>query len=518
MVAHAPSSSVDPGFSPSLLKRALLSLVSGAIAPLAFSPNNMWVLGMVSVMGLYVALKHATPRQGAITGWCYGLGFFGVGVSWVFVSINVYGNASEFFAGLITAVFVAGLSLFIALQGWLNQRFFNRSFYLFSFAALWVLGEWFRGWFLTGFPWLYMGYPHVNSAFSGLAPLLGVLGISGVVVLSGAGFGEMYLAWHRTHSLYTVARTYIPTGLFLVWTIAALAGQFTWVTTTGEAVSIGIVQGNIAQGEKFDANLRRRNLDIYENLTNPLWNSDIVFWPETAIPYLYDENGDIERYFSSAATSHDSTLVSGIFGSNGDDTYNSIASLGASQDIYHKQKLVPFGEYAPPLFSVFFQLFDLPMSSLSPGPSGQDLLAAGNYTLAPFICYEVVYPDFVRRQAHDADFLVTISNDTWFGASWGPLQHLEMAAMRALENGRYMVRATNNGVSAIINEKGEIVTQSAQFQAQTLAGSVLLMDGRTPFSRWGSWPVILCCLGVLFFIYQGAGPAMRLLTLLRNRQ
>jgi len=125
MVAHAPSSSVDPGFSPSLLKRALLSLVSGAIAPLAFSPNNMWVLGMVSVMGLYVALKHATPRQGAITGWCYGLGFFGVGVSWVFVSINVYGNASEFFAGLITAVFVAGLSLFIALQGWLNQRFFQ---------------------------------------------------------------------------------------------------------------------------------------------------------------------------------------------------------------------------------------------------------------------------------------------------------------------------------------------------------------------------------------------------------
>ncbi len=153
----------------------------------------MWLLGLISVMGLYTALKFATPRHGAIAGWFFGLGFFGVGASWVFVSINVYGNASVPLAGFLTGLFVMGLGLLFALQAWLTQRFFDRSFYLFSFAALWVLGEWFRSWFLTGFPWLYLGYPHIESGLAGIAPIFGVFGISLVVAISGAAFGEMAL-------------------------------------------------------------------------------------------------------------------------------------------------------------------------------------------------------------------------------------------------------------------------------------------------------------------------------------
>ena len=522
MVAQTPANETDYRYQPSPLKRILLALAAGAIAPLAFSPNNMWLLGFVSVMGLYLALKHAAPRLGAIVGWCYGLGFFGVGVSWVFVSINVYGNAGTIFAGFLTALFVALIALLFALQCWITQRWFNCSFYLFSFTALWVLGEWLRGWLLTGFPWLYMGYPHVDSAFSGVAPIFGVLGLSLVVVLSGATMGEMVLAWMRSHSLYTVARTYLPTALFFLWILASLSSNLDWVEPVdGATLDVALVQGNIDQGRKFDSAFVQENLDTYDALSAPHWDADVLVWPETAIPYIADSRSaaPVMDYFSGRARAGDAALVTGIFGETANGLHNSITSLGNGDGIYHKRKLVPFGEYTPlaSLFATLLQLFDLPMSSLEPGPAGQSLLSAGAYRFAPFICYEVVYPDFVRNAAADADFLVTISNDTWFGASWGPLQHLEMASMRALENGRYMVRATNNGVSAIIDERGNILSRSQQFQAQVLRGEIQVFSGRTPFSRWGSWPVLLDCILMLLLVRFYAGIMLFHLNRLRHR-
>ncbi len=510
------------GFSPSLPGRCIIALLSGAIGPLAFSPNHMWLIGFVSVMGFYVALKFASPRQGAITGWFFGLGFFGVGASWVFVSINVYGNAGELLAGFLTFLFVAGLALLYSLQSWLNQRFFHASFYMFGFAALWVLGEWFRSWFLTGFPWLYMGYPHIQSSFSGLAPIFGVLSISLVVALSGAGFGEMFLIWqrHDERKAYTVARSYIPTGLFFIWIAAGLSGKLTWVEPVENGIiDVGLVQANIDQGQKFDAAFITQNLDHYEQLSDSLWDADVIVWPETAIPYVAARSNRVLDYFENKARATNTTLVTGIFGETQAGLHNSIISLGNGEGIYHKQKLVPFGEYVPmrAVFSTLLKVFDLPMSSLEPGPSDQAMLSAGPYTLASFICYEVVYPDFVRRGAKDSDFMVTISNDTWFGSSWGPLQHLEMAAMRALENGRYLVRATNNGVSAIINEKGIIVAQTGQFSAEVLRGEVQVFSGRTPFSYWGSWPILLLCAGLLVFVRRVPATVPAFLENLKNR-
>jgi len=513
---------IDPAENYSLIKRCLIALPAGAIGPLAFSPNNMWLLGFISVMGLYMALKYATPRQGAIAGWFFGMGFFGVGTSWVFVSINVYGNASVLFAAFLTALFVMGLALLFALQGWLTQRYFNRSLYLFSFAALWILGEWFRSWFLTGFPWLYLGYTHVQSSFAGIAPIFGVMGVSLVIAITGAGFGEMTLIWnrHSEHKAYAVARSYIPTGLFVLWVLAVLSGNLNWVEqVSDEAVSIGIVQANIDQGEKFNAAFIEENLALYDELSMPLWQNDVVIWPETAIPYVYESSSAVISYFRSQANSSNTTLITGIFGRTETGLHNSITSLGNGGGIYHKQKLVPFGEYTPlrAVFSTLLQVFDLPMSSLTRGPSRQVSLSASGYSVAPFICYEVVYPDFVRRLATDADYLVTISNDTWFGASWGPLQHLQMAQMRALENGRYMVRATNNGVSAIINEKGEILSRTEQFQAQVLEGEIFVMSGRTPFSYWGSWPVLILCICLLVIARRFSAPILKQLDRLPNR-
>jgi apolipoprotein N-acyltransferase len=506
----------------SIISRSFIALIAGAIGPLAFSPNHMWMLGFISVMGLYVALKHANPRHGAITGWFFGLGFFGLGASWVYVSINDYGNASDFFAGFLTSLFVAGLALLFSLQCWLNQRFFNCSFYLFSFAALWVLGEWFRSWFLTGFPWLYLGYPHVESNFSGLAPIFGVLGISLVVAITGGAFGEMHLIWkrHSERKAFAVAHSFIPTALFCLWIIAGLSGKITWVEPVEDAViDVGLVQANIDQSQKFDADFIQQNLALYDQLSASMWDADVIVWPETALPVIFTESADTVRFFQRQASETNTTLITGIFGRTEAGLHNSITSLGDGDGIYHKQKLVPFGEYVPLrfIFSTLLQVFNLPMSSLEKGPRQQDLLTAGSYKVSPFICYEVVYPDFVRRGARDADFLVTISNDTWFGASWGPLQHLEMASMRALENGRYMVRATNNGVSAIINEQGEIIARTEQFQAEVLRGEVQVFTGRTPFSYWGSWPVLLACLSLLFFTRYYSANVLKKLNRLRNK-
>lgn len=479
----------------------VLSCIAGGLAPLSFSPVDLWPLALISVAALFALLQKNSSKQAAWTGWCYGLGFFGVGASWIFVSINVYGNAPPVLAGILTGLFVAGLALLFSFQCWLYQRFFHKYYPSISFAAVWVLFEWFRSWFLTGFPWLYLGYAHLDTPLAGIAPVFGVMGISFIVVLTACllfQFSKVNKAKNKqNHYLKLTA------SLLVLWMLPALLKNIAWVTEKpDENIQVGLVQANIDQNRKFDRAYLNESLDLYERLSNQLWEGEIVIWPETALPVLYQQAGDLLDAYSRIASQNDSTLITGILSLNEGLVHNSITSLGAGAGLYHKQKMVPFGEYLPfaGVLESVLQLFELPMSNLSPGPSNQAMLSAGSLSLAPFICYEVVYPDFVRKNAIGADFLVTISNDTWFGASFGPLQHLQMAAMRALENGRYIVRATNNGVSAIINEKGQILSRTPQFKPAVLKGEVKVFSGRTPFSWWGSYPLLAFC--VLFLLFR----------------
>ncbi len=206
----------------------------------------------------------------------------------------------------------------------------------------------------------------------------------------------------------------------------------------------------------------------------------------------------------------DTTLITGIpFRPEGQQRYhNSIMALGSGEGVYLKQRLVPFGEYVPleEQLRGLISFFDLPMSAFSPGPADQPPLRAGAFRIAPFICYEVVYPDLVASGARNADLLITISNDSWFGNSIGPLQHLQMAQMRALENGRYMIRGTNNGISAIIDHRGRITARTGQFVEESLSGKVEVMLGETPFSSFGSRPIIVgsgVALLLMWLMYLG---------------
>jgi apolipoprotein N-acyltransferase len=486
-----------------LTKLYLPALLAGAIAPLSLSPVNFWPAAIVSVFVLLLILEKTIARQAAIIGWIFGLGFFGIGASWVYVSINVYGNASGIFAAFLTAVFVSALALLFALQCWVYQRYFAGTQRALGFAACWVLFEWLRSWLLTGFPWLYLGYAHINTLLANLAPVLGVLGISFAVVLVSALFYEMFLIWQKERLWMSRQLAIYELKLVLIGISIIILGSIIWVEEEqGLSADIALVQANIDQNLKFDPAYIGESLNLYNGLSAPLWENDIVIWPETAIPLLYQRAEAELAYFDRLARENNSSLVTGILYREDSQIFNSITSIGNGSGTYHKQKLVPFGEYVPfaGLMESVLQIFSLPMSSLSSGPDNQALLQASGFSLASYICYEVVYPDFVRKQAHMADFLVTISNDTWFGGSFGPLQHLQMAAMRALENGRYMVRATSNGVTAFIDEKGQIIDQARQFEIATLENTIPVFQGRTPFSYWGSWPIVFFSLFVLAVI------------------
>jgi apolipoprotein N-acyltransferase len=276
---------------------------------------------------------------------------------------------------------------------------------------------------------------------------------------------------------------------------------------TEEPLTVALYQPNIPQERKWDRTYYSSILQQYRAVMPSLYGYDIILWPEAAIPNAFERARDFLDPLAAQARTVDSALITGIpMRPEPDRIYNSIIAMGQGDGVYHKQRLVPFGEYVPleKWLRGLIAFFDLPMSNFSAGEPGQPPLRAASFRLAPFICYEIVYPDLVSEGARQADLLITISNDSWFGRSIGPLQHLQMARMRALENGRYLIRGTNNGISAIIDHRGKIVSATGQFVEASLQGEVETMLGNTPFGSVGSTPVIAACaigVGLMYLFY-----------------
>lgn len=479
----------------------ILAPLSGALVTLSLAPFDIWPAGILScVLYAYLLCTCSTP-QGMWRGWLYGLGLFGSGISWVYVSIQVHGGASVPLAIALTALFSAALALTHLLFAWCYVRFVRvlPGGMLIGFPALWVLFEWLRDWFLTGFPWLYLGYAHVGTWISGWAPVTGVFGLSFICALTGTC---LFLAW-RSRQL--VACTTYAVVIVTLWGGGAILKPTQWVARASEKpLNVALVQPNVPQEHKWDPAWYRPILRDLREATDPLMGNDIVIWPESAVPNYFQRAQGFLRPLSDSAAKAKTTVITGIpYRPLGQDNYfNSIAALGYGEGVYHKQRLVPFGEYVPLEAALrgIIDFFDLPMSSFTPGTPEQSPLKAGAYRVSPFICYEIVYSNLVATAARDTDLIITISNDSWFGNSIGPLQHLQMAQMRARENGRYVLRATNNGVSAIIDHQGRIVARTDQFVATTLVGKAEVMLGNTPFGSFGTLPIVLGCFGSLLLM------------------
>ena len=476
------------------LASLLVPIISGALFVPGLAPMSAWPSTLLSIAALLYLMHRKSQQSAFFIGWLYGVGLFGAGVSWVYVSIQVHGQAPPLLAGTLTALFCLGLATLTGLQMALYRRCSRgrKTPSSLLFAAIWVLFEWLRSWLFTGFPWLYAGYIALDTPAAGWAPVVGVYGLSFLIAGLSAAIGSLAL-----NNASTLRKKGAEAS---IWVIIILTGMplsaVSWTQDRSAPLTVAIYQPNIPLEKKWDRRYFRAIQQQYTDNSRPYFkNTDLVLWPESALPTYSDRIEDYLGLISTEATETGTTLITGIPTRDAQGGYNSIIALGLGAGEYRKQKLVPFGEYVPFEENLrgLIQFFDLPMSNFIPGPNVPPILSAGPLKVASFICYEIVYPDFVWQGARDAALLVTVSNDSWFGHSIGPLQHLQMARFRALETGRPLLRGTNNGVSAIIDHKGDLLVATPQFEEVVITGEVQPKTGLTPLMWLGSTPILAFC-------------------------
>lgn len=482
----------------------VLVMIGGAILPLAFAPFGYYLIAETSlVILLFVWLRASRPLLAFLYGWLFGLTFFGFGIYWVYVSVHYYGNAPTVLAIFIVALLVAFMALYPALQGYCLHRFFSKNNlwkFLGVFPAIFVILEWIRGWFLSGFPWLFLGYSHVASPLSGWATVFGVYGVSFVIAqTAGAVFSIFY--WWRNKKLVAGLLLLI----FMLWGVGGAIAKINWTKQSGERFRVSLVQGNITQERKWQKSELLSILDTYSFLTTSNLASKIIVWPEAAIPTVPENIKLYLQRLSFVAEKSKTTIVSGVpfYDKDNNNYYNGILVFGASQGRYYKRHLVPFGEFLPLQFMLWWlhKFLTIPMSGFSYGAKQQPDLVVDNILLAPFICYEIAYANLVLDYLPRAKFLVVVSDDSWFGESIAAAQHLEIAKMRALEVGRYLLFSTNTGISAIINQRGEIVAAAPAFQPAVVSAEVMSFVGKTPWVNYGKYlwlPLLLLCLWLAY--------------------
>lgn len=458
----------------------LIALLAGGILPLAFAPFGYYPIAFVAPAILLFLWKNNSPKAAALNGFLFGIGFFGIGVSWVYISIHTYGNTSPLLAGLITALFILYLALFPTIQGLLLNYFFKKNNalkLLLAFPLTWVLFEYLRGWLITGFPWLLLGYSQIDSTLGNLAPIFGVHGISFAIVLIS---GVLIFLWQSKNK---TTRLSVIITLLGLWLGTSALNKIHWVKPEGKLIQVTLIQGNIPQAMKWQEDQLQNILATYTQLTQQHWDSQIIVWPEAAIPNFQHQVTNFINQISVVAAKNHTNIITGIMVAEDHKFYNGIITLGKNHRTYRKRHLVPFGEYLPleNILGKLLKFFDIPMSNLSSGDTQQPSFIVNGITIAPFICYEIIYPDLVLDYLPQAQLLLTISDDSWFGKSIAAAQHLEMARMRSLETGRYQLMVTNNGITAIINHRGKIITRLAQFKRDTLTDQIQLMHGTTPY-------------------------------------
>ena len=465
----------------------LIGIVAGLIGVGSFSPFHLWPAYFITIVvyGLLV-MTSPTAKVACYRGSSVALGFFSGGVSWVFVSISEYGQVGNIIAVVITLGFIAVLTLFWSFSAWLGWHLSRKIPQLPSSFAIGLgllIGEYLRSHLFTGFPWLLPGYAIQDTWLFELLPIGGIWFASALVILTSVSLATL-LARQANH--WSVWLTVLS-----LWGLAATLhfSPIQWVSPVGE-LKATLIQGNVSQDEKWLSQTARTSLAEYQQNTIEHLDSDLVIWPETAITYLYPQIRPHLESFIEELSQSNTSLITGIPDKNTEtgQYYNAIWATGNGFGLYYKQRLVPFGEYIPlaSFIGPILDIFNMPIAGFLPGEANQPVLQVGEWAAAPFICYEIVYSEQVRNMVRDSDFLVTISNDAWFGASIGPWQHLQIAQFRAKESGRFVLRATNTGVTAVINERGEIHAQAPQFEKTSLTSQVRLYNGTTPYVQWGN--------------------------------
>lgn len=475
------------------MPRLLLALAAGALTVLAFAPLQWYLLAVIGPALWWSTLSGMDARRAAGLGFLFGLGFFGFGISWVFNSLLIFGQAPLVMAVLLTGLLVLYLALYPAILAYVVVRItpVDRPRALFLLAGGWVLLEFLRGWLLTGFPWLYLGHALLDSPLQGWLPVVGEMGASLIVVLLAA-------------ALLLLLRQRLPVlalGILLSIGLATAALQTQeWVRPMGSGFTAGLVQANIPQERKWQDDGREYSLERYLSLSALLPRVDVLVWPETAIPVFAVEIASDLEWLAEEFAAEGIEWVTGLFDYDPitGRMFNSL-HVPAQGGVYHKRQLVPFGEYLPLRGQLTWLrgVLEIPMSDLSSG-EGDGLLDVAGYRAGASICFEAAFARRIRSALPEAHFLMNLSNDAWFGNSLAPYQHLQIARIRALEAGRPMLRATNTGISAIIAADGRVITASGVLETALVVGEVIPHTGQTPATVLGPWPALAFSLALLW--------------------
>jgi apolipoprotein N-acyltransferase len=517
---------------------AALAVLSGVLLAFSFPHYGHPAVAWIALVPLLVALAEGSLLRAFGLGVTTGAVYFAGTLYWISRVMVLYGDLPSAVALVINAALVAYLALFVAIFALVVRR----SVIAFGPSALmaapfvWVATELGRTYIFTGFPWVLLGYSQATVLpVAQLASIFGVYGVSALVASVSAGLAIVALrqeqrgqagrarragqaAWSGQAA--RVGRVYGPAiaAIALVLAVAAWgswrAAKSEW-TKIGDPIRVGLVQGNVDQALKMDTTAAASSIFAdYLRLTREAIRegADIVLWPESSIPFRMDEDRAAAEELRTIARQ---ARVPILVGSDQIDRtvnpprlYNSafmIEADGTTGGVYRKIHLVPFGEYVP-LQKVFFfagHLVDA-VSDFSPGTEAA-LLPVNGHLISTSICYEVVYPDLVRQfVAHGSELLTTITNDAWFGASSAPYQHFEQASMRAIEEGRYLVRSANTGISGIVDPYGRVLAASPIYEQKVIVGEARFLKTTTFYERHGD-------------IFAYASAVITLLLLLQSR-
>ena len=496
-----------------LARGLLLPAVAGAMSVLGFAPFYAWPVPIASLAALFFVWRGSgSPRQAALSGFAFGLGYFLAGVSWVFVSLHEFGSMPAILAAVATFFFCAYLALFPGIAGWLVPRIAGADparRLLVSAAAMTAL-EWLRGWLFTGFPWLTVGTSQAPaSPLVGYAPLMGAYGTSLAVACAAALL--VALATSRAGSRRRFGLLAALGALFLV---GALGRSAEWTRPDGAPIAIALLQGNVPQHLKWQEDMRAKTLLDYRRMIFEA-KARVVVIPETALPAFLDQlPADYVESLREHARQAGKEILLGtvereVHGQEF-EYYNSVVTLtGGAMQSYRKRHLVPFGEFIPPGFHWVLAVLRIPMSDFARGVAGQPALRAAGIAFGIAICYEDIFGEEVADWMPEARILVNVSNDAWFGESFAADQHLQTSQMRAIETGRWMVRSTNTGATAAIDEKGRVVSRLPPFTSGTLVERVTPRSGMTPYARWGNLPALVLMAGMLAFALARRPPRAR---------
>lgn len=507
-----------------MLKHILLSLFLGAIAVFSYAPFHFWPIAFVSFAGLLWLVADKTKKQAMLVGFSWGVGYFLAGVHWVYISIKQYGEVPTSVAIIILGLLVSYLALYPMLFAWLLRacdRFATkRSMKQLVLLApiLWQVTEFLRGYILTGFAWLELGYSQLDSPLRNYFPIVGINGVTLLLTMC-CGLG-VYCLYNFRHTAF-IKHTYgAIIALFSIIIAPISLNLVNWTTIDhSRTANFSLIQGNILQSLRWSREQLDNTLQTYASLTEKNFGKDkIIIWSEASVTDYEINQQPYLQFLDNEARANGSEIAVGIIdyriGDNdaNPDIYNTLLVLGENTPYqypnanrYQKHHLVPFGEFTPFRFLLdpIADLLDIPMSSMQEGAEKQPQLTMKGFKFTTAICYEVILSNLMWKNfAPDTDFLLTVSNDAWFGDSIGPKQHLQMAQARALEFGRPMIRSTNTGITAIIDHHGYIIEQLPQFQTNVLNYKLSPTVGLTPYARFGdlAYYLILSLLFILFFV------------------